>query len=170
MIDKRELLAMLSVHGVDLLNARGGKPTITAQDIAAMMAECSPCESELLRTKYCGDSIHETWAYWFIHLMKQKWRTKKPGSIYALSKITLAEHVSDNRCGMCQGTRGWYVGSKYQGCPACVGAGVIYLSKREISSRMGFDGGLKEPWISRLSWARRELASWELRALSNMRG
>jgi hypothetical protein len=131
-----------------------------------MMAKCTDCESALLRAKYCGDHPKSAWAYWFTHLMDQGWSTKKPGTISALSMVTLAEHISDNRCGLCHGTAGWMVGAKWQTCPSCHGSGVIYLSNRAIATRLGFSNeGLKAPWIERLSWARQELISWENRAV-----
>lgn len=170
MNDVRELLALLAAHGIDPLKVHGGVPSITQMDVAGMMARCTQCEAALLRAKYCGEPVHEAWAFWFQHLMEQGWASKKPRAIETLSIVTLAEHVSDNRCGLCRGTQGWYVGSKYQPCPACRASGVIYLSNREIAGRLGFeDEGLKEPWLSRLGWCRAELVLWEQRAIAKVR-
>ena len=168
-MDKRELLALLAARGIDPMNVPGGIPSITQLDVAGMMAKLSPCESALLRAKYCGDPIHEAWAHWFKMLMAEGWKVKKSGAIDALSRITIAEHVSHNRCTMCNGTKGWMAASKYQACPVCEGSGVVYLTRREVAGRMGFDEGLKEPWKSRLDWWRRRLVVWEDVAIGKMR-
>lgn len=162
-----ELLALLTAHGVDPGKVPGGKPRLTQMDVAGMMSRCKPCESALLRTKYCGEPIHEAWAFWFVHLMGQAWKAEK-GQIDALSKITLLEHVSDNRCGLCEGRQGWYVGSRYQICPLCEGSGVQFLTPSDMARRLKVKK-LDSPWPERIGWCRKELVNWEHTALSKMR-
>lgn len=161
-----ELLALLTAHGIEPGKVHGGTPSITQMDVAGMMARCAPCESALLRAKYCGESIHDAWAYWFEHLKAQKWKTKA-GQVDTLSKISLLEHVSDNRCGLCSGTQGWFVGNSYQTCPLCEGSGVQFLKPSEIASRLGVERlGI---WADRLGWCRKELIRWEHGALEKFR-
>ena len=167
-MDKRELLAQLTAHGVDPAKVSGsGRPNTAQMDVAGMMKRCTPREQALLRCKYAGDPIHEIWAYWFEHLMGQGWNLPK-GKTRRLSQVTIAEHVSDNRCGLCDGTQGWMVGSKWQACPICEGAGVIHLTDDDIAKRLKIKR-LGEPWRERLNWCRSELITWEQVALSKMR-
>lgn len=162
-----ELLAILTAHGIQPGKVFGGVPSITQMDVAGMMAGCEPCETALLRTKYCGEPVHEAWSFWFEHLMSQGWEVKK-GQIDALSKITFLEHVSDNRCGLCSGVQGWFVGSAYQTCPLCMGSGVQFLTPSDIAERLGIEK-LAGVWADRLGWCRKELVKWEQGALSKLR-
>ena len=100
-----ELLALLTAHGIDPGKPLGGTPEITAVDVAAMMVDCAPDEEAFLRAKYCGDlrALHETWAYWFVEVMSQGWTTQRRGTIEALSRATLDEHMHGLLCRDCGG-------------------------------------------------------------------
>ena len=163
---KAELLAMLSAKGIDINNVPGGIPTITQQDVAAMLRKCTPCEEALLRTKYVGEKPHKAWAFWFEHLMEQGWEAPQ-GTVDRLSRYTLAEHLSDYKCGLCAGTRGWHVGPKWTVCPVCEGNGYTSISDNEIGSRVGVK--IKGVWEVRLHYCRTTLQDWERKALANLR-
>ena len=168
MSDKRELLALLTCHGTDPGRLPGvGVPAITQMDVAGMMSRLGPGEAALLRAKYCGEHLHNAWSYWFPHLMNEGWEADR-GQIDVLSRMTLVEHVSDNRCGLCSGTQGWYVGTSYQTCPLCEGSGVQFLTASQLAERLGIKR-LATPWTERLEWCRKELVSWEHSALDKMR-
>lgn len=163
-----ELLSMLTPHGIDPLKPRGGKPALTQMDVAAMMAKLKPHESALLRAKYCGEPPHEIWAYWFEHLMGQRWNYKKIGAVKELSKLTLSEHIAANRCMRCRGTC-TNMSTEGNVCEACGGTGHMYLSDRKVAQLLGFKHGkLREPWRSRIDWARKELRTWELSSLEKL--
>ena len=168
MPDKAELLAMLTANGVDPLKVPGGKLLITQMDVAGMMARCLPCESALLRAKYCGEPPHEAWAYWFRHLMDQGW-SEGLGRVERLAAMTLDEHIGHNRCPACNGTAGRMIGNKYTKCPKCEGSGIIYRTGRQIARSLGFKSALHTVWLERLTWSRGELSRWESQAISKMR-
>ncbi len=162
-----ELLSMLTAHGIDPLKPMGGLPNITQMDVAGMLRHCSPCESALLRAKYCGDSDSAAWAYWFVYLMDQGWQTERDGIVSALSRSTLDEHIGGLVCKSCHGVGEFQVDHKTLQCESCEGMGRRHWSNREIARRLGLSR-LKTPWLERVEWCRAELRAWEYRAVSHM--
>ena len=156
---------MLTAHGIDPLKAYGGVPTITQMDVAGMMSSLKPCESALLRAKYCGEPASSAWAYWFKHLMDQGWESD--GQIRVLSLITMDEFVREPRCKACGGTKGQMIDAQWVVCPRCDGLGYQAMSDRAIGRRMGMTR-LREPWLGRLSWCRRTLQNWEVEAVKKL--
>jgi hypothetical protein len=166
--DYRELLAMLTAHGIDATKAPGGGvPELTQMDVAGMMAKCSPRETALLRAKYCGDPRHDAWAYWFEYVMAEDWDARN-SLIDKFTHVTLDEFLDEPRCSACHGTQGCIIDSKWVVCPHCEGFGYVLQSERAIGRALG-QSRLREPWTERLSWARHKLRGWELSGLSNIR-
>ena len=182
-VDKRELLAKMVARGIDpgavtVSNGGGSGGGVTGLDVAAMMAPLSQFESDLLRAKYCDDrrSLAAAWACWREMLRctskAEGWRPKKAGVLDALSRVTFAEHVSENLCPGCLGARARRDAEtgRWLECDTCGGSGRMYLPGREIAKRLGFpDEGLKDPWKTRVTDARRRLVAIEESALSRMR-
>lgn len=169
-MDKRELLAMLTAHGVTPGKVYGGTPTLTAQDVAGMMAKCSDCESALLRAKYCGESESKAWAYWFQHLMGKGWHSEaERGKVLYVADLTFNEHIKEPRCKACNGTREVQIDSKTVVCPQCEGRGYKAVSDREIARKLNLPNGrLRGVWAERVAYCRRKLVSWEDGAIAKM--
>ena len=165
---KEELLAMLTPHGVTADKVYGGTPSLTAQDVAAMMAKCSDCESALLRAKYCGESESKAWAYWFQHLMKQGWHDEPPGITEKIATMTLDEFVNPNKCTKCKGTESATINQKIVVCPHCGGSGFEPYSERKAARRLGLGNKVSSPWAERVGWCLKELRRVEYRALQKI--
>lgn len=170
-MDKRELLSMLTCHGASGTGG-GGRPNLTAADVAGMMAPLTSFQSALLRAKYCNeqDSKHAAWAEWFMLIMDQGWKGKR-GRFNALSRVTLDEYLSTNRCSTCNGIGSNFQAAKWTPCKVCGGSGMDHqrYSQRSIATALGRNGSLREPWISRLAWCRLELNRVETEGLNRMR-
>ena len=165
---KEVLLGGLTVTGVQL---GGPHEKANAQHISTRLARCDKRDTAMLLAKYAFDekSVHSLWAYWFEFLMSKGWETHKPKVIEGMASATLHDHLAPNRCGSCQGA-GYLDPMNERLCDMCFGSGLKFLSGRAVARKMGFGRGvLRDPWKSRVHWARSELWKWEVRALSRMR-
>ena len=159
---------MLTAHGVTPGKVYGGTPTLTAQDVAGMMAKCSDCESALLRAKYALEHPKKAWAYWWKHILVQGWVLPK-GGVTRLADATLSEHLGGLTCKTCNGIGSLQAGSNVLTCDDCNGMGRRHWSNREMAKQLGLkQKDLREPWNSKVEWCRDELRRWEMSAVSKM--
>lgn len=182
MTDTRELLAMMTAHGVPSSAGVGGIPALTAQDVAAAMGmgHIPRREALLLLVKFCDDRshFHELWAFWFKavmeHAISKGWRTnRRPGEKRPLPRFkwlaehTLQEALSDLHCQVCEGHREIaFGGGVTKECPACRGTGRRYWSQRQWAYRLRVGrGAYRRIWSHRVAWCRHEIQVWELNAI-----
>lgn len=166
--DPAELLAMLTCRSTDVLSSGGGgKPTLTQQDVAAMMAGLAYEEAELVRVKYCDEPRHRLWRWWFQELMRQGW-SEGNGRVEKLSIVTLEECIKPRVCGACKGVAKLQIDNRWLDCEACDGLGRFHLYEREVARLLGLKGSLQAPWLERLDFCRKWLARIEYGALEKM--
>jgi len=166
MTDRRELLAMLTAHGIDPTKVHGGTPNLTQMDVAAMMSRLTLCESALLRAKYANDYSVNLYDMWQSTILAQEWDATDQ-QIATLCEVTLSEHIGEPRCRSCNGTKGRIINSKWQECPNCKGRGYKAVSDREIARRLDKQR-LQEPWVTRLAWCRDYLRITEESAVKKL--
>lgn len=177
MPDTRELLGMLTPHGIRMDGAHGGIPRLTPQDVAAAMGmgEIPEEQGHLLLVKYCGDNtpIHKLWASWFMRVMEKKqfegWKSDKPGRFEAMSRFTLNETLSDNLCPVCCGRATVWAGNLEQSCKRCEGSGKSHQTPRMAAVALGVAlSAFQKTWVPRFAWCRSELMIWEANAIAGV--
>ena len=130
-----------------------------------MMSRCSSRDVALLRAMYCQelDEFYRGRTFFYDHCRAQGWgdyvKTR------TIAETTYQEHVLSPRCTACNGTKGVVIDNKWVECVKCGGKGYGALGDRALGRLMGMSR-LKEPWASRVAWARSELVRWEFEALA----
>lgn len=165
MTDTRELLAMVTAHGVDVGKPFGGAPALTGLDVAgAMGMGLDRLAAELLLVKYALDEtlLGSLRVSWFMVVMERKraecWKSDSPGRFKNLADVTLAEFLSANLCPRCGGRGEIMPLKKPQTCPLCDGARKRYPSDRAMARGVGISHeGYRRYWVDRVQWCRDEL-------------
>lgn len=110
MHDPLELLAMLTARVQRFHMAPGGIPAITSDDIAHALGMIHNDEARLYaRLKYCHQHTYAEGLALFIRrfiLMKKlsdRWRIPRPGFVFDLSCLMLAEAIDPHVCSWCRG-------------------------------------------------------------------
>jgi len=173
--DTRELLAMMTPHGVKVDGTLGGgKPTLTALDVAGAMGlgRLTRRQALLLLVKYCDERHlkHELWVIWFKHVWAkgQSWDVE-PSQIRLVTDISLDECIGTNVCSACRGTMFVMLNQKRLDCALCNGTGRRYASERRMAA--GFRCSrrqYRQVWEPRMRWAHQTLQSWESQAVDRI--
>lgn len=169
MADSRELLAMFTPKGVDATKVPGGKPKLTAMDVAGAMGmgRISRKKALLLLVKYCDERQlkPELWSVWFRHVMakakRDKWDTEI-GQLGFLANHSLDECIGTNVCSACQGTKEAVIDQKVVVCPVCKGSGKRYTSERRLAAGFAVSRRqYQQVWAPRVAWGHLTLQGWE---------
>ncbi len=173
MIDAAELMAMMTAHGIQIGHVPGGRPKITALDMAGAMgiAHVETRYQMLALAKYCLDdpAKHQAWSFWFqdrlAHYREQRAEWKR-GQIDVLCSYTLEEATSANVCTRCDGVGSVLPGELRRECGRCRGTGKAYPGDSAMARLLGVDRRcLEKVWQPRIAECRRELQRWEYVAL-----
>jgi len=143
--DARELLAKMCTHGVAFDSVSfGGRPELTAQDVAAAIGMAGLCDGEvaLLRLRYCGDQSSWTTARiaWYarVHDMGIRGRWPRPSHEHpawmVLALGSLVDHCGPGTCSTCNGVAHLLINNKVQACGACQGSGKESISERQLAT------------------------------------
>lgn len=176
MSDARELLAMMTVHGIEIGRPFGGIPRLTPLDIAgAMGMGLDPAGASLLLAKYChdGQQYAELRVYWFERVMERKqaqaWKSDRPGLFKGLADVTLEEHVGHNLCRWCRGTGSVMARQKPVDCAPCGATGRKYYRPHKLAGGIGIKPqSYSAAWADRVAWCRVELNRWEIEAADRL--
>lgn len=163
---KAELIAFLTARGPDLLQSRGGTPTLTQHDVAAMFRHLSDKEQSLLLAKYALDTTarHKSWAYLYKEISNRKWNRAEN-----LATVLLNEFLSDLICRTCGGIGKVLAESKIVECNTCGGMGRRSWSNREVARQLNLKGKLQSPVKERVEWIRKHLRMTEQGALERLK-
>jgi hypothetical protein len=172
MADPREMLAMLTPHGVRIGHIPGGVPTLTPQDIAAAIGlELTEEEGAYMLSRYSKDmqQYRDARVFWFERVMAEAkrngWKSADPLRFKGLSDATLAEWMDDGNCKGCDGvgTQMTETG-RVENCPVCDGTRRRWPSERQTARAIGGISvqAYRETWIPRVGWCRRWLASMDI--------
>lgn len=137
MPDALELVAKLTAHGTSLTGGRGGKDTLTAQDLAAAisMAGLDPVQEHLVYVSYADDmsKLPMLRTAWYLRCADMatmgKWQLERGiPRVRWLSWITLGEHLSPPLCPRCNGAGRHH---NQQDCAGCGATGRVEARKPE---------------------------------------
>lgn len=176
MTDARELMAMMTCHGIEIGRPFGGIPKLTALDVAgAMGMGLGADDAALLMAKYChdGQQYAEARVHWFMRVMDQKahkgWTSDQPGRFKGLADVTLDEFVGHNLCRTCRGTGQVMRQQKPVPCITCDGVGRRALTASRLARGIGISRqSYSAVWADRVEWCRRALTRWELDAAERL--
>lgn len=169
--DAREMLAMLTPHGVRYGYVRGGVPIFTPQDIAAAVGiELTEEEGSYMLAKYAedGQQYREARVFWFERVMEETrakgWKSAEPYRFKNMADATLDEFMSTGNCKECQGVGHQMTETgRVEACPVCQGTAKKWPSERSIAQKMDISVmAYRETWTPRVSWCRRWLTRMEI--------
>ena len=176
MTDPAELLAMLSIHGINLQHVPGGVPSLVALDVAGGLGMMHDhAAAAMLHGKYSGDMY--SLASFFDHWQKvvdrqayvEKWGNDERARL--LANYSFGEWYDDQKCKTCKGRSTHPNADGVVGpCPVCDGTGNRRIGHRAPARALGMsaESYRKSAWPRRMEWARGELQRRELAASAKL--
>lgn len=165
MSDTRELLAMMTPHGVQVGKPFGGIPKLTGLDVAgAMGMGLDRLEAHLLLVKYADERALMTQIRiaWFMVVMdhgrRAGWKSEQQGRFKNLADTTMAEFLGLNLCSNCRGRGQTMLRKLPLTCSVCEGSGKQHPSERAMARGVGITvQSYRKSWTDRVRWCRDEL-------------
>jgi hypothetical protein len=173
MSNPAELLALLSIHGINLNHVPGGIPSLVALDVAGGLGMIHDhAAAAMLLAKYSMDA-HATRTYrdhWRMMVDRRAYTEgwKDDGRLVAFANYSFEEWMDAQRCRTCNGGGNNMTETGPKDCQACEGTGLRRIGLRAPARGLGMstEAYRKSAWPNRMEWARKELQQRELAALS----